>query len=181
MRGSYHLLPSQPANSRLKPVFSVSLLLIRESSQLDCIVSAVLNSTCSASDTPCICANAALQAQAQQCVLASCTVREQLSTLTFLPLLPFTVTPSWISSDTLTLVATRNITNAQCGIFSGHDHSWVPPMVFFIVFAGIIFVLRLVSRIVCHTDFWWDDFFNLLAAVTSLPAPARLPSWAQTH
>ncbi|KAK3324431.1 CFEM domain-containing protein [Cercophora scortea] len=106
---------------------------------LDCIIGAVLNSTCSPTDTPCICGNAALQGHAQQCVVASCTVREQLTTL--------------------------NITNAQCGIVSGHDKSWMPPMIFFIVLAGIIFVLRLVSRVVCRTNFWWDDFFNLLATI----------------
>ncbi len=44
-----------------------------------CIVQAVLNSTCSATDTLCICDNAALQTQAQDCVKASCTIREQLS------------------------------------------------------------------------------------------------------
>lgn len=106
---------------------------------LQCIASAVLNSTCTATDVPCICADSALQGQARQCILASCTVREQLTTL--------------------------NITNGQCGIFPGHDRSWVPPMIFFIALAGVIFVLRLVSRIVCHTKLWWDDFFNLLAAL----------------
>ncbi|APA08632.1 hypothetical protein SS1G_02361 [Sclerotinia sclerotiorum 1980 UF-70] len=104
---------------------------------MDCLTSAVLNSTCAPTDTPCICADKALQVQAHQCVLSFCTVREQLATL--------------------------NITNAECGIFSGHDHSWFPPLMFFVIFAGIIFVLRLVSRVVCHTKFWWDDFVNLLA------------------
>lgn len=79
-----------------------------------------------------------------------------------------------IVSDTLIRVATLNVTNAQCGVFSGHDHSWVPPMIFFIIFAGIIFVLRLVSRIACHTKLWWDDFFNLLGAVRSLSKHVRL-------
>lgn len=73
-----------------------------------------------------------------------------------------------IVSDVSARVATLNITNAQCGIFSGHDQSWMPPMIFFIVLAGILFILRLVSRVVCHTKLWWDDFFNLLAAVSSL-------------
>lgn len=77
-----------------------------------------------------------------------------------------------IVSDVLTRAATLNITNAQCGIFTGHDRSWVAPMIFFIVLAGIIFILRLVSRIVCHTKLWWDDFFNLLATVRSLPKRA---------
>ncbi|KAK4206795.1 hypothetical protein QBC37DRAFT_114306 [Rhypophila decipiens] len=106
---------------------------------LDCIVTAVLNSTCSPSNTTCICGNVALQSQAHHCVLESCTVREQLSTL--------------------------NITNANCGVFSGNDQSWVPPMIFFVILAGVIFVLRLVSRIVCRTKLWWDDFFNLLATI----------------
>lgn len=73
-----------------------------------------------------------------------------------------------IISDVSSRIATLNITNAQCGIFSGHDTSWVPPMIFFIVLAGVIFILRLVSRIVCHTKLWWDDFFNLLATVRPL-------------
>ncbi|KAI0451402.1 CFEM domain-containing protein [Xylaria acuta] len=106
---------------------------------LECVIRAVLNSTCALTDTPCICANVALQDQARQCVISSCTVREQLTTL--------------------------NATNAECGITSGHDTSWVPAMIFFIVLAGIIFFLRMVSRVVCHTKFWWDDFFNLLAAI----------------
>ncbi|KAI0169160.1 CFEM domain-containing protein [Hypoxylon sp. FL1284] len=104
---------------------------------LDCITNAVLNSTWSPTDTPCICANAALQGHAHQRVTSSCAVLE--------------------------LLATLNITNAQCGIVSGHDRSWMLPMILFIVLGGIIFVLRLVSRIVCHMKLWWDDFFNLLA------------------
>ncbi|KAI1440640.1 CFEM domain-containing protein [Annulohypoxylon stygium] len=106
---------------------------------LSCLTSAALNSTCAPTNTSCTCADATFQGQAYQCVAASCTVREQLTTL--------------------------NITNAQCGIFTGHDRSWVAPMIFFIVLAGIIFILRLVSRIVCHTKLWWDDFFNLLATI----------------
>ncbi|KAK4160348.1 hypothetical protein QBC43DRAFT_114352 [Cladorrhinum sp. PSN259] len=106
---------------------------------LDCLISALGNSTCAASDTACVCSSASFQAQAHHCVLAECSIREQLKTL--------------------------NITNASCGIYSGNDRSWVPPMIFFIVFAGIIFVLRLVSRLVCHTKFWWDDFVNLLATL----------------
>ncbi|KAI0543495.1 CFEM domain-containing protein [Xylaria curta] len=106
---------------------------------LECLVSAVLNSTCALTDTPCICANTVLQGQAQNCVLASCSVREQLATL--------------------------NGTNAECGIFSGHDRSWVPPMLVFVILAGLIFLLRIVSRVICHTKFWWDDFFNLLATI----------------
>ncbi|KAF2015120.1 hypothetical protein BU24DRAFT_434167 [Aaosphaeria arxii CBS 175.79] len=106
---------------------------------LDCITKAVLNLTCAPTNIPCICTNAALQSQAHQCVLGSCTIREQLVTL--------------------------RITNTQCGVRPARDRSWVPPMIFFIIFAGIIFILRLVSRIVCHSKLWWDDFFNLLGAV----------------
>ncbi|KAI0805330.1 CFEM domain-containing protein [Xylaria sp. FL0064] len=132
----------------LSPIlFVLAILTSRASGQLEnapscglqCIISAVFNSTCELTDTPCICANTALQDEARQCVISSCTVREQLTTL--------------------------NATNAECGITSGHDTSWVPPMIFFIVLAGLIFLLRLVSRVICHTKFWWDDFFNLLAAI----------------
>ncbi|KAJ8121734.1 hypothetical protein O1611_g10023 [Lasiodiplodia mahajangana] len=136
---------------------------------LECLVSAVLNSTCTLADTPCICANTALQGQAQQCVLASCSIREQLgkSKPTFSSSAPsFTMTPAWTPFLTLRYgLATLNGTNAQCGIFSDHDHSWVPPMLVFLILAGVIFLLRLVSRVVCHTKFWWDDFFNLLATI----------------
>lgn len=159
--------------------FYCQYLLIRLFSQLDCVVSAVLNSTCALTDTACICADATLQGQAQQCVVASCTIREQLSTSTTSSSLSLsTVTPVPgvnIVPNASARVATLNITNAQCGISSGHDHSWMPPMIFFIVLAGIIFVLRLVSRVVCHTRLWWDDFFNLLATVRSLVEHAQLP------
>lgn len=156
----------------------MSALLIRSSQQLDCLLSAITNSTCAPTDTTCICANAALQGQASQCVVESCTVREQLSMPTSpSSLSSFTVNLAWILSLTaLARIATLNITNAECGIFSGHDRSWVPPMIFFIVFAGIIFVLRLVSRVVCHTKLWWDDFFNLLATVSFLIKHARFIS-----
>jgi hypothetical protein len=39
-------------------------------------------------------------------------------------------------------------------------------MIFFVTLAGFIFVLRLLSRLVCHMMFWWDDFLNLLATVS---------------
>ncbi|KAI0543573.1 hypothetical protein F4679DRAFT_568135 [Xylaria curta] len=134
--------------NNLPPIpFVLTILASRASGQLEnapdcglgCIIKAVINSTCTLTDTSCICANTALQDQARQCVISSCTVREQLTTL--------------------------NATNAECGITSGHNTSWVPPMIFFIILAGIIFLLRLISRVVCHTKFWWDDFFNLLAAI----------------
>ncbi|KAI0814457.1 CFEM domain-containing protein [Xylaria sp. FL0064] len=114
-------------------------MLMRKSMQLECLVSAVLNTTCAPTDTLCICVNTALRIQVQQCVLASCTVREQLATL--------------------------NGTNAQCGIVSSHDYSWLPPMLVFLILAGVVFLLRIVSRVMCHTKFWWDDFFNLLATI----------------
>ncbi|KAI0486689.1 CFEM domain-containing protein [Xylaria cf. heliscus] len=132
----------------LPPIlFVLAILASRASGQLEnapncgleCVIRAVLNSTCALTDTPCICANAALQDQARQCVIASCTVREQLTTL--------------------------NATHAECGITSGHDTSWMPPTIFFVVLAGIIFLLRLISRVVCHTKFWWDDLFNVLGAI----------------
>jgi hypothetical protein len=144
-------------------------LLIYSRLQLDCITSAVFNSTCGPTDMPCICANPTLQGQAQQCVLASCTIRQQLSMFVSSPFFHLQYALGLVS-NTFTRVATVNIINGQCGIVSGHDRSWVPPMMFFVIFAGIIFVLRLVSRIYCHTKFWWDDFFNLLGAV-SLPPP----------
>ncbi|KAI1151960.1 CFEM domain-containing protein [Nemania diffusa] len=105
----------------------------------NCLTRAILNSTCTPNDTPCICENSALKNQTQQCVLSSCTVREQLTTL--------------------------NITNAECGIFSGQDRSWLPPLLFFIILATVVFMLRVVSRVVCQMKFWWDDFANLLATL----------------
>ncbi|KAL4994932.1 hypothetical protein BDV10DRAFT_197117 [Aspergillus recurvatus] len=46
---------------------------------LACLISALSNSTCSATDFACICADTALNAQLTPCMLASCTVRESLT------------------------------------------------------------------------------------------------------
>ncbi|KAI1283507.1 CFEM domain-containing protein [Xylaria sp. FL0933] len=117
---------------------------------LECFDNAIRNTTCASAETTCICVNTALRAQAHQCILASCTIREQLAPL--------------------------NGTNAQCGIAPSYDHSWLPPMLVFVILAGVVFLLRIVSRVVCHTKFWWDDFFNLLATVTSLVEHAQTPN-----
>ncbi|KAL4987806.1 hypothetical protein BDW68DRAFT_197132 [Aspergillus falconensis] len=46
---------------------------------LACLISALSNSTCSATDFACICADTELNAQLTPCMLASCTVRESLT------------------------------------------------------------------------------------------------------
>ena len=47
--------------------------------QVACLSSALQNSTCSATDQACICADAALNAKVSICVQSSCNVKDQLS------------------------------------------------------------------------------------------------------
>ncbi|KAI1658361.1 hypothetical protein F4813DRAFT_46919 [Daldinia decipiens] len=50
---------------------------------LKCILTLTANSDCSLSNTTCICTTASLQAQITECVIASCSIRDQLSTKKF--------------------------------------------------------------------------------------------------
>ncbi|KAK3693404.1 hypothetical protein B0T22DRAFT_505145, partial [Podospora appendiculata] len=105
-----------------------------------CLGAAIANSTCSLEDTACQCSDAALNNQASGCILATCTVKEALTTL--------------------------NITTAQCGVAPHVDHSHIPPLIAFIALAASAVVFRLIARVVTKNHFWWDDLCNMLAALT---------------
>ncbi|RGP79401.1 integral membrane [Fusarium longipes] len=59
---------------------SSSLLATLPACALKCMATSVSTSTCDLLDTDCVCKNEPLQADIEKCVLASCTVRESLST-----------------------------------------------------------------------------------------------------
>lgn len=57
--------------------------------QLSCLATAIVDSPCRLTNTPCICANTSLTQTVEVCVLASCTIKESLG--------------KWVKSDCNTL------------------------------------------------------------------------------
>ncbi|KAK4159260.1 putative CFEM domain-containing protein [Cladorrhinum sp. PSN259] len=105
-----------------------------------CFLSTISNSTCNLFDTTCQCSDTNLANAAGLCIQASCTIREAL--------------------------ATQNITAHQCGIQPRVDRRFLPPIITFIVIAGVAVLSRPLSRVLTKAKFGWDDVCNLLAAVT---------------
>ncbi|KAI9643653.1 hypothetical protein NHQ30_008275 [Ciborinia camelliae] len=56
----------------------------------------------------------------------------------------------------------------HCGIAPTVDHSFIVPLLIFIIITGIAVALRLTSRFVTGTKFWWDDFFNVIAMASCI-------------
>ncbi|KAI1650452.1 uncharacterized protein F4817DRAFT_261547 [Daldinia loculata] len=67
----------------LQPALAVLDVTGAPACGLKCILTSTANSDCSTSNTTCICTTASLQAQITECVTASCSIRDQLSTKKF--------------------------------------------------------------------------------------------------
>ncbi|KAI1759570.1 hypothetical protein GGR53DRAFT_513214 [Hypoxylon sp. FL1150] len=104
-----------------------------------CLLSAVKNSTCAPTDQSCICGNQALNNHASSCISVTCTIRESLTAL--------------------------NVTNHLCGIAPTTNYSYVPILIVFLVLAGVVVMMRIMTRILMHMPFWWDDWTNFAAMV----------------
>ena len=116
-----------------------------------CLEQAIADSPCAATNRTCICTNAELTRSAEACVVQTCTIKESLST--------------------------KNYSMATCSV-PWRDERWSTlwlGMGFFIV-SVVAFALRMISRWVCETGLYWDDYFMVGAiisgagfAVTSIP------------
>ncbi|KAI6087773.1 hypothetical protein F4821DRAFT_235181 [Hypoxylon rubiginosum] len=102
-----------------------------------CLQSAVMNSTCAPTDQSCICGDQALNNQTSSCISVACTVRESLTSL--------------------------NVTNHLCGIAPTTDYSFIPILIVFLILAGVVVIMRIMTRILMHMPFWWDDWANFAA------------------
>ncbi|KAI0852791.1 hypothetical protein F5Y00DRAFT_154710 [Daldinia vernicosa] len=110
---------------------------------LKCILTSTANSDCSPSNTTCICTTASLQAQITECVTASCSIRDQLSTKKF-------------SAET-------------CGI-EGEDRRELV-VILAMVFGALgllAFILRCAARLIGPHDWGRDDTVMCFVMVLAL-------------
>ncbi|KAI1822619.1 hypothetical protein F4861DRAFT_379498 [Xylaria intraflava] len=102
-----------------------------------CLLASVENSTCAVTDDACVCHNVDLNTKATACVMASCTIRESLTT--------------------------KNLTSTACGIPPHVDHSYVPVFIAFVTLSAVSVLLRVVTRLHTRAPVWWDDFIIALS------------------
>ncbi|KAI1386750.1 uncharacterized protein F4822DRAFT_431618 [Hypoxylon trugodes] len=69
--------------SALQPALAALNVTGAPACGLKCMVASIANSSCTISNTTCICTNELLQAQITECVTASCSIRDQLGTKKF--------------------------------------------------------------------------------------------------
>ncbi|KAL4808400.1 CFEM domain-containing protein [Aspergillus unguis] len=104
---------------------------------LKCLFEAVSQSSCQLTDFGCICADAALNAQLQPCVLATCSVKESLTA--------------------------KNFTTTTCGLPTSNDTTVFPiTNIVGIVVAILSVAMRLVYRSI-DKQLGWDDFTIVLS------------------
>lgn len=49
-----------------------------------------------------------------------------------------------------------------------HDESWVIPVIVLLCLMVIVVLMRFLARIVADMPFWWDDWMNFAAMVSTL-------------
>ncbi|KAK3319855.1 hypothetical protein B0T19DRAFT_273425 [Cercophora scortea] len=109
------------------------------SCSLECLGSAISNSTCTLTDVNCICSTASLNNAAAACMMTTCTVRESLTA--------------------------KNITSHLCGVEPDNDDEIVTIFAVFISLTMVAVALRVLARILTSAYFWWDDLFNLFGLI----------------
>ncbi|KAI1764254.1 hypothetical protein GGR53DRAFT_494441 [Hypoxylon sp. FL1150] len=122
---------------------------------LQCILTSAINSDCAGTNTTCICTNAVLQATITECVTASCSIRDQLST--------------------------KKYSYESCGLESEDRTELV--WVIAIVFAALgllAFVLRCVTRLIGPHDWGHDDSVMCLAMALEIALAALSIPLSQT-
>lgn len=133
---------------------------------MTCIVEAILqNSTCTLTNTTCICGTTSLNDAASACIKTSCSVRDQLGTF-----VPFSV-----ASEAVLIVglptATEKYSKTTCGI-PGEDRTklvWITGVVFGAL-GLIVFCLRVAARVAPGPTRSWgsDDWVMTVAVVCSM-------------
>jgi hypothetical protein len=125
--------------------------------QIACLGSALQNSTCSATDQACICADAALNAKVSICVQSSCNVKEQLSKgpPIILGFLSLTKTLATINLGSITCSApVRNKAEVYRNLG-----------IIFYTLSTISVALRFIARFIKGMSIWYDDWLMVLILV----------------
>ncbi|KAI0505356.1 hypothetical protein F5B22DRAFT_628298 [Xylaria bambusicola] len=107
-----------------------------------CLISAIGESTCIATNQTCICSNQELNARATGCITQNCTIRETLTT--------------------------QNLTSTLCGIAPRVDHSYVSVLIAFVTVSAVCVSLRVIARLHTRVPLWWDDFVVALSFLGSV-------------
>ncbi|KAI1634864.1 hypothetical protein F4809DRAFT_616535 [Biscogniauxia mediterranea] len=113
---------------------------------LACLTSAVAASTCDLTDVPCVCADEALTARAEVCVLQSCTVVESLTA--------------------------KNLTQTLCGVpVRDKSFTYNAASCVLIVVSGVFVLVRLgYTKFFSMNSLGLDDLFILLTLLNCVPA-----------
>ncbi|KAM3077125.1 hypothetical protein ACMFMG_003406 [Clarireedia jacksonii] len=112
---------------------------------VDCLTIAIGNSTCAPTDQQCICTNVPLNDEINSCVRLFCTVKEAL--------------------------VTKNITSIGCNAPIRDRrtfYEWLSNS--FVIATWIAFILRIISRYMSETKFWWDDLTIAFVMVIGIPS-----------
>ncbi|KAF2026135.1 hypothetical protein EK21DRAFT_74877 [Setomelanomma holmii] len=111
-----------------------------------CLTTSIAASSCATTDQACICKDAQLQSNIEECVIRSCTLRQGLSV--------------------------KNITSTACGAplrIKGNEIR-VSNIVLFVITAACV-LLRLAHKGVFSTsELGWDDFIIVAALLSGLPS-----------
>ncbi|KAI1498181.1 hypothetical protein F5X99DRAFT_339973 [Biscogniauxia marginata] len=111
-----------------------------------CLVNSVADSTCDLTDVPCVCADEALNARAEVCVLQSCTVIESLTA--------------------------KNLTQTLCGApIRDRSFTYNAVSCVLIVVSGVFVLIRLgYTKFFSINSLGLDDLFILLTLINCLPS-----------
>ncbi|CAD6452319.1 1d51a128-50f8-45a5-af4c-dc505450d2dd [Sclerotinia trifoliorum] len=110
-----------------------------------CLTTALANSTCSPTDQQCICTNAPLNTELNVCVMVHCTVKEALTT--------------------------QNVTSVACNApyrDKGNFYTWISNS--FVIVSWVAYLLRITSRFISDTNFWWDDYMATAVMIIGIPS-----------
>ncbi|KAI0539813.1 hypothetical protein GGR58DRAFT_213893 [Xylaria digitata] len=66
-------------------------------------------------------------------------------------------------TDTISLLASTNVTNTLCGVTPNSSFSYVPIIIIFLILAALVALLRAAARFVVHVKVWWDDVCIIFA------------------
>jgi len=126
------------------------------------MASSISVSSCAPTDQACLCTDATYAATLEECVLASCTIRQSLSRLLLL----------FPSSPLADKKATKNVTTTACGA-PIRDRTHVVSYVGIAggVIAVIAFILRVIARLTTGGGVWGLDDWTMLLTVVCLKAP----------
>lgn len=136
--------------------------------KLACFMSSLEATTCSASNTTCLCGSDSYRASVTSCVEQSCILEQALS-MWKCPFCGDFEVVHFISDCMLCIPAIQNVTFSACG-FAGRDRSgeYVVVSLAFGIISAVIAIIRLVHKIaIIRKQFEIDDYLILLVVAVS--------------